>query len=361
MSFEAIEEEFIDSLFNKTSDYIWGTGDEVKSEDEIVPWVGTTEDPLFQDTFFHPDLIEDDQICKAVLHAQVGKSGLRIWDVALLAPNVAFLLFLFYKHPKTRSRFLSQPSQGLKTYYSFALTLSLTAALRSFLAILLNFSSPNHDVTDAVIREVGATLFLSVELIIGVLLVAENKARAYWRWLTCSCCLLSLLVTVLQLYKEITAPYYGLRLFRTNYQLWGEGGPVFSAALAGSLTLLTLLLLLLSSPPVSQLLSVPPVTSRRILYLTALTVCHSVSCLGSTLLFYHVNFGLCLSKLSTLLYYTAYPLLIYTCFLNSKLPSLKNYQFSYSVQNDEEDHDGNNTDCSSIQTFVLDRENSQAS
>merc|ERR1712209_83953 len=72
----------------------------------------TTEDPFFRDAFFYPSLIPDNEPCKAVLHYHLGNTNLRVrvflvfgllivygiqvWDLIILIPNLAFLLFLFY-------------------------------------------------------------------------------------------------------------------------------------------------------------------------------------------------------------------------------------------------------------------------
>ena len=358
MSFEALESQLIDSFFNKTSDLLFGERNKSGLENSAA--VLTTENPLFQDTFFHPELIGDEEPCKLVLHAGIGGSRLRVWDVIILGPNVVFLLFLLYQQPKTRSRLLGAQSPVLKTLHRHVVTLSFTAALRSFLAIILNLSNPVHDVTNSIIWQFSAFIFLSLELEIGVLVVTENKIRDYRKCLTSACCLVSLVVTGLQLYYEVVTPYYGLTVLSSGYQLWGAGGPVFSAALAGSLAAFSLLLLVLSSG-LSSGLHVQPTSKRSVVYLTSLAASHSISCLGSTLLSHHVNCGLCLNSLTTFLHYTAYPLLVYVCFLTSKLPNvLKKYQFSYSAQHDEEDKENENvTDCSSIQTFILEKENSE--
>ena len=361
MNFEAIESELIDSIFNKTSELLFGEEDRNRTGDEDLT-VGTTEDPLFQDTFFHPDLIEDDGTCKVILYTGLGNSQVRVWDLIILIPNVLFLLFLLFQLPKSRSKIHSSPSQVVKTFYSFVVGLSLTAAVRSLLSIILNLSNPVHDVTDAIIWEFGAFVFLSIELATGVLVVIENKIRNHQRLITASCTV-ALLVTILQIYFEIRRPFYGLRVLTTGYQLWSQGGPVFSAVLAGLLSAFSLILLLLTSPPIQEHLKLQTDIKGAILYLTGLTINHSVSCLGSTILSYHVNFGLCLSTLTTYLYYTAFSPFLYICFLKSKFPNtLKSFQFSYSSQHNEIDEEVDGvTDCSSMQTFILDQEDSNVS
>ena len=109
----------------------------------------TTEDPFFRDAFFHPSLIPDNEPCKAVLHYHLGNTNLRVrvflvfsllivygiqvWDLIILIPNLAFLLFLFYKLPSTRLKLRATNSQLFRSIYSIVLTCSLASALRYFL------------------------------------------------------------------------------------------------------------------------------------------------------------------------------------------------------------------------------------
>ena len=86
------------------------------------------EDPFFRDSFFHPDLIPDSEPCKEILHFQVGASSIRLWDLLLLLPNLAFLLFLFYRLPSARARLGASPSHLHRCLYHLVLASSLAGA-----------------------------------------------------------------------------------------------------------------------------------------------------------------------------------------------------------------------------------------
>ena len=368
MSFEDFEAGVVQSFFNKTSEFLFGHQERNNSgEDEIaLASSSTTEDPFFQDTFFHPALIEDDDGCKVILHVTIGNSLFRVWDLIILIPNVVFLLFLLYQFPNTRSSLNSSNSQDMKikTFHSFVVTLSLTSSLRCFLAIILNLSNPVHDVTNTIIWEFGAFVFLSIELAVAGLVVSEDNIRNHQtRRLIAVSCILALAVTASQLYFEVESPNYGLRVLQTSYQLWGQGGPVFSAVLAGSLGLLyTVLLLLLLAPPLRGCLQLKT-ESRTILYLTGLLLNHSLACLGATLLSYHLTPGLCLTNISTYFYFTSLSPLLYISFFRSdkfRPNILKNLQFSYSAQYNEDDEENEDSShFSSMQTFILEEENTR--
>ena len=368
MSFGDFEADVVEAL-NRTRDFLFGDRERNNSgEGEIgLGSSSTTEDPLFQDTFFHPDLIEDDDDCKVILHVTIGNSLFRVWDLIILIPNVVFLLFLFYQLPKTRSSLHSSDCQDIKmkTLHSFVLTLSLTSALRCFLAIILNLSNPVHDVTNTIIWEFGSFVFLTIELAVVALVLSEDNIRNHQtRRLIAVSCILSLLLTASQLYCELDSPNYGLKVLQTNYQLWGEGGPVFSAVLAGSLALLYTALIILLASPLHQYFHLKT-NGRILLYLTGLLVNHSLTCLGSTLLSYRVTPGLCLTNISTYFYFSSLSPFLYISFLKSdkfRPNILKNIQFSYSAQANEDDEENEESShFSSIQTFILDEENTRVS
>ena len=366
MSFEEFEADVVESFLNTTK-FLFGDHKRNNSGEEEIDLSpsSTTEDPFFQDIFFHPDLIEDDDDCKVILHVTIGDSLLRVWDLIILIPNVVFLLFLLYQVPKTRSSLRSSGSQDLKmkTFHSFVLTLSLTSALRCFLAIILNLSNPVHDVTNTIIWEFGAFVFLSIELAVLGLLVSEDNIRNHQtRRLIAASSLLSLVVTASQLYCELGSPHYGLKVLATNYQLWAEGGSVFSAGLAGSMAVLYTAVILLLASPLHQHLHLRS-SSRVLLYLTGLLANHSLACLGSTLLSYRVTPGLCLTNISTYFYFSSLSPFLYISILKSdkfRPNILKNLQFSYSAQyNEDEEENEDSSHFSSMQTFILDEENTR--
>ena len=245
------------------------------------------------------------------------------------------------------------------------LTLSLTSALRCFLAIILNLSNPAHDVTNTIIWEFGSSVFLTIELAVAALLVSEDNIRNHQtRQLIAVSCILALAVTASQLYCELESPDYGLRVLQTNYQLWGQGGPVFSAVLAGSLALLYTAMIILLASPLHQYLHLKT-KGRLLLYLTGLLVNHSLACLGSTLLSYRVTPGLCLTNISTYFYFSSLSPFLYISILKSdkfRPNILKNLQFSYSAQSNEDDEENEGSShFSSMQTFILDEENTRVS
>ena len=58
---------------------------------------------------------------------------IQVWDLIILIPNLAFLLFLFYKLPSTQLKLRATNSELFRSLYSIVLTCSLASALRYFL------------------------------------------------------------------------------------------------------------------------------------------------------------------------------------------------------------------------------------
>ena len=99
-----VEESVLESGMEKLSDlFSWGDDNGTTTTSTVNPGhIHTTENPLFRDTFFHPDLIEDNAACKAILHIKIGGSMIRLWDVLILIPNIVFIFFLFFRLSSTR-------------------------------------------------------------------------------------------------------------------------------------------------------------------------------------------------------------------------------------------------------------------
>merc|ERR1712032_894389 len=137
-------------ILDKTMDWLEEKLEPVNSSMDIIttPAGPTTEDPLFRDAFFHPSLIPDSEPCKAILHYHLGNTNLRVWDLIILIPNLAFLLFIFYKLPSTRLKLRATNSELFRSLYSIVLTCSLASALRCLMSMMLHLDSVEHDLAN---------------------------------------------------------------------------------------------------------------------------------------------------------------------------------------------------------------------
>jgi len=175
----------------------------------------TTEDPFFRDAFFHPSLIPDNEPCKAVLHYHLGNTNLRVWDLIILIPNLAFLLFLFYKLPSTRLKLRATNSQLFRSIYSIVLTCSLASALRCLLSMMLHLDSVEHDLANKGVWVTTRFLLLTSELCVVAFGSAfgVREDRVSIQRISLVCAAISFLVCAVQAYLEIFQPFYGFQVY----------------------------------------------------------------------------------------------------------------------------------------------------
>ena len=108
---------------------------------------------------------------------------LQVWDLIILIPNLAFLLFLFYKLPSTRLKLRATNSELFRSLYSIVLTCSLASALRylpeqtktlllalrsnltrCLLSMMLHLDSVEHDLANKGVWVTTRFLLLTAEL-----------------------------------------------------------------------------------------------------------------------------------------------------------------------------------------------------
>ena len=232
-----VEESVLESGMEKLSDlFSWGDDNGTTTTSTVNPGhIHTTENPLFRDTFFHPDLIEDTAACKAILHIEIGGSMIRLWDVLILIPNLVFIFFLFFRLSSTRQvqksrfkcyydnlcrlRLRASKSNVLRMIYSMVVSMALVSALRCFLSILLYLWHPEHYIADTLVWSCGHLILLTIELTIGVLVMTGAKLDTvtHCRTVVVGTGLVSVIVTSVQLYYELTQPYFGYQVANEKY------------------------------------------------------------------------------------------------------------------------------------------------
>lgn len=295
------------------------------------------EDPFFRDSFFHPDLIPDSEPCKEILHFQVGASTIRLWDLLLLLPNLAFLLFLFYRLPWARARLGASPSHLHRCLHHLVLASSLAGALRCLLAMLLQLASPHHHTADTVVWLAARLVLLTAELAVAALAGAFGlvEEREVVRRVVVGSGVVAVLVCGVQGGLELAAPYYGLQL-SSGLQLYGGGGPACLAATSALLALLHLLLLASMLRPTALLPAPLPPTAGLALYCAAQLALHTLAAAGAALLASHSHAGLCLTTVTSFASSTLLPPLIYACLLVSwRAPAQPSLLFQYKAQLDD--------------------------
>ena len=329
-----LETEFI----NDVESFFLGTDDNSSESG-----VSTTEDPFFaDDDFFHPSVIHDGEACKAILHLTVGGGGVRVWDLLLLLPNLAFLLFLFWRLPVTRLRLRATSSTAVSVLWSGLLACSLVSTARCLLALLLHLAGGSA-VTDTAVWLAARFVFLTAELALALVSLAAGPESLTRRLLWASLAA-SLTVCSLQAYLEYGHPFYGLKVIATGQQIFGHGGPVFWSV--SSFLLVTFYIAVLSSAGCGKMTRPRPFY----VYCMVLLGVNLMYGVGATLLAANLHSGLCLTNLAGFTYFSFLPALAYSCLFAGSAGL-----FAYRAQQDEEVEDEDDAPAS-VQFFRLDTE-----
>jgi len=345
------ESEILEKGIEEFSDLFFGPPSN-STEDTSAP---VTEDPFFQDTFFHPTLIKDDEPCKAILHYHVGGSYLRVWDVLILLPNLAFLLFLFYRLPTTRLRLRATSSTMFRTLYSIVFTCSLVSCLRCFIAMLIHMANPTHDMANTVIWIIGRFVFLTSELSVALLGLTSGSAErpGHTRRVVFTCSVTAFILCTIQAYLEIFQPFYGFQVMQSGYQMYGHGGPIFWAVTSAMLILFYSIILLAPLFPTKSL-TLMPHPRLFYCYISVQLVTNLLTGLGATLIAMNKHSGMCITNMTSYAYFSLLAPLTYLCFLHAWFTTAQpSLLFAYKAQLDEEEDDATFPTSSSIQSFQL--------
>jgi len=327
------------SILDKTMDWLEEKLEPVNSSMDIIttPAGPTTEDPLFRDAFFHPSLIPDSEPCKAILHYHLGNTNLRVWDLIILIPNLAFLLFLFYKLPSTRLKLRATNSELFRSLYSIVLTCSLASALRCLMSMMLHLDSVEHDLANKGVWVTTRFLLLTAELSVAAFGCAfgvrEDKVSI--QRITLVCAAISFLVCAIQAYLEIFQPFYGFQV-ANGFDLYGQGGPAYLAITSSLLVVVYLGLLATMLCPSHFLPTLLPHSSSLAIYSSIQLALHLLTAAGSAMLATNVHPGLCLTNLTSFASFSLLSPLIFGCFLHNWFAATQpNLLFAYKAQLDD--------------------------
>lgn len=315
--------EFGDEIFDTIENSIFGFN---SSDDDSAP------DPFADDEFFHPKVIHDDETCKWILHYHISHVGVKLWDLLLFLPSSVFLSCLLLGLPKARQRLQALANSGpVTTLYTLVFMVVCTGVLRCLVNIVVQVERPDSS-SEKILWSGTQMVYLAAELsILGIGATFHFIGKAGLRRVIVSACLLSAILCGVQVYLEIYKPYYGNKVLRSGTDLYGHGGPQYWTFLSGLASLLYLSVLLLPTLPTKTL--VIPRTSVLYVYVGLQLVLNVATCTGAILLSLNHHSGMCITDVTSYLYYSFLPAAAYLCFVR---PSLKlsrpNLLFSYTTQ-----------------------------
>eukprot|EP00058_Branchiostoma_floridae_P021236 XP_002606726.1 hypothetical protein BRAFLDRAFT_82366 [Branchiostoma floridae] len=247
--------------------------------------------------------------CFAPLIMEINNSGVRVWDVVLLVPNLLFLLFLMVRFPKAKVKLKNTNSPIFRAFY----ILILWIVLRFFL------------------------LGTEMSVVVFGLMFGHLDSRSSIKRVLLVTSFLALVYSVTQGVLEFVLPDSRFILQDENYSLFGHGGMVFWFVSSCLFSVIYVAICILPFTPLKERFQLPAKKSFY-LYCGALAVLNITQATGSMLLYRDIWNGLCVVDATTLAYFTCFAPLVYWTFLSEFFGDLRpTLNFSYKAQEDEPD------------------------
>ncbi|XP_050968864.1 transmembrane protein adipocyte-associated 1 homolog [Labeo rohita] len=286
----------------------------------------------------HENNITKPHKCLQILYDDIGHSRVRYWDLMLLIPNVAFLIFLMWKLPSARAKIRLTSSPIFVAFYILVFVVAAVGITRAIVSMTVSTSS-SATLIDKVLWEITRFFLLAIELSVIILGLAFGhlESKSSIKRVLAITAVLSLAYSITQGTLEIRFP--DKHLSAKDFNIYGHGGRHFWLASSCFFFLVYSLIVILPKTPVRERISLP---SKRSFYVYAaiLSVLNLVQGLGSALLCADIIEGLCCVDVTTFLYFSVFAPLIYVTFLKGFFGSEPKILFSYKSQIDEpEDSD----------------------
>ncbi|XP_051567363.1 transmembrane protein adipocyte-associated 1 homolog [Myxocyprinus asiaticus] len=273
--------------------------------------------------------------CLQILYEDIGDSRVRFWDLMLLIPNVAFLIFLMWKLPSARAKIRLTSSPIFVAFYILVFVVAAVGITRAIVSMTVSTSSA-ATLIDKVLWEISRFFLLAIELSVIILGLAFGhlESKSSIKRVLAITAVLSLAYSITQGTLEIRYP--DKHLSAKDFNIYGHGGRHFWLASSCFFFLVYFLIVILPKTPIRERISLP---SKRSFYVYAaiLSVLNLVQGLGSALLCADIIEGLCCVDVTTFLYFSVFAPLIYVTFLKGFFGSEPKILFSYKSQIDEPD------------------------
>ncbi|XP_042911140.1 transmembrane protein adipocyte-associated 1 homolog isoform X3 [Parasteatoda tepidariorum] len=257
---------------------------------------------------------------------------------------------------KARLKLRATNSPIFSTFYILVALNAAISVLRCIVAMTVNATIPIGEITDKILWVIVRCFLLATEisvLIFGLAFGHLDSQTSIRRVLLVTS-LLSSVYSGLQGVLEITAPDENfIRVDKKG--LFGHGGMLFWFISSIIFSLIYLIVLILPWTKLREKLALPtkPSFYWYILFLDVLNISQAV---GSGLLYYREENGLCVVDMTAYIYFTLFTPLVYRTFLADFFSvSQPSIMFSYKAQVDDAVEDDNvslphQLSCSSLKT-----------
>jgi hypothetical protein len=191
---------------------------------------------------------------------------------------------------------------------------------------------PENDETDKVLWILARFVFLLAELgVLALSICIGHLGHSGVRNLILGAAVIAAVYSSIQAYVEFNSPYYGNTVMRSGFEMYGQGGPLF--CLLSSLLYICLYLGVFFLPfwpcrPVAIL----PQPLLFYSYVSFHLVLNIVTTIGTILLLASQSAGMCITNVTSFVYFSCLPGLAFLCFVRPWLRvSQPNLLMSYTT------------------------------
>ena len=264
-------------------------------------------------------------LCREMLTKPIGSTCITYWNLALLAPNVLFLIFLAYHIGLFHRTFQQHHFPVVKTLLILVSLVCLVNVVRGFVASITKAHSPDGSIANETLWLLLRFLVLAVEIsVIGFGLFGSARGKGVGKRVLSLSFFLALVYASIQSLLEVYAPD-DAKVFRSKYMMFHHGGMMFWFITSCIFFVIYSSVVIL--PKTNCLcargfLSLP---SNRAFYRYAAILCvvNLLEAIGSLLVYYRKVYGLCILNVAVLLFYSLFAPLIYFTFLRKSFSLLK--------------------------------------
>ncbi|XP_024086208.1 transmembrane protein adipocyte-associated 1 homolog [Cimex lectularius] len=282
-------------------------------------------------------LPSQEAFCKLILYIEVPNSRIQVWDLVMFIPNILFLIFLAVRFNRARLKLRATSSPIFMAFYGLVVINVVISLLRCIVSMTVNATEMVGNYVDTILWVSVRFFLLSTEISVVVfgLACGHLDSRSSIRHVLLATSLISLAFSSSQATLEIFNPDNNFKLHGKDFSLFGHGGMLFWFISSIVFTLIYMSILILPWTRLRERLALPSKRSFYV-YIMMLVLLNLTQSIGSGLLLYSVNEGLCVVDVTTCLYFTLFTPLVYHTFLSEFFGvSQPSIMFSYKAQVDD--------------------------
>ncbi|XP_026670079.1 uncharacterized protein LOC108625842 isoform X1 [Ceratina calcarata] len=281
---------------------------------------------------------DEEHFCKLILYKEIKESGVRIWDIIILVPNLLFLLFIAVRFNRARLKLRATSSPIFLAFYGLVICNVAISVIRCVVSMTVNAAATVGGKADKILWVTVRFFLLSTEMSVVIfgLAFGHLDSRSSIRRVLLATSLIALAFTITQGTLELVLPDDTFRIASRNFYVFGHGGMMFWFCSSLVFTMIYLFILILPWTRLRDRLTLP---TRKSFYIYAgtLAMLDLVQSIGAGFLNYTQNpVGLCIVDFTAAVYLTLFTPLVYHTFLSEFFGvSQPSIMFSYKAQVDD--------------------------